>query len=123
MILVQNIFSLPCGVPQGSSLSPKLFNQYVNPLADVIRQFGFSLVSYAVYTQIVVSISGNLEETAASFNQCMTCMDHWMRAKCLKLNGSKTEVLLLGSDSTIWSQKWWPPAMEYFRPQCVKLKI
>ena len=101
-------FALPCGVPPGSSLSPTLFNLYVMPLANLIKQFIQAVVSYADDTQIVVSVSKNLEVPAANFHNCMKQISHWMFSNCLKLNSSKTEVLLLGNNTSFWSPDWWP---------------
>lgn len=108
---VSKSFDLPCGVPQGSSLSPTLFNIYVTPLAEIIRQHGFTAVSYANDTQIVVSISDNIAETADCFNSCMSQINRWMSNNCLKLNSQKTEVLLLGTNTSFWSPSWWPSEM------------
>lgn len=72
-------FKSPCGVPQGSSLSPTLFNVYVASLAEIIRQCGFMSVLYANDTQIVVSVTGNVEDTAVRFNECMAQVGHWMQ--------------------------------------------
>lgn len=65
-------FSLPCGIPQTSSLSPTLFNTYVVPLARLISSAGFSTLSYADVTQIDVSISSDGDDTGKRFNNCMS---------------------------------------------------
>lgn len=104
--IVSKSFDLPCGVPQGSSLSPTLFNIYVTPLAEIIRQCGFTAVSYADDAQIVVSISDNTDETADRFNSCISQINQWILNNCLKLNSQKTEVLLLGTNTSFWSPRW-----------------
>lgn len=102
-------FSLPCGVPQGSSLSPTFFNIYVAPLAGVIRSFGFLPTTYADDTQIVVAIKEGAEkETGIRFHDCMSAVSGWMAANCLKLNSNKTEVLKFGNNPHVWTPDWWP---------------
>lgn len=51
-----NVYSLPGVVPQGSSLSPILFNIYPTPLADLVRSFGLSLTSHMDDTQLEVKV-------------------------------------------------------------------
>lgn len=105
-------FALPCGVPQGSSLSPTLFNVYVSSLAPLIQSFGFSLTSYADDTQIVVAVQPNKWcDTAGCFKDSMNAVGTWMAQNCLKLNSGKTEVLCFGNDPTFWTPEWWPDTL------------
>lgn len=99
------------GVPQGSALSPTLFNVYVSPLAKVVQSFGLEILSYADDTQIMVSISNDTAGSAANFRSCMEAVACWMSMNFLKLNGDKTEVLIFGPRPDIWSNDWWPSSL------------
>lgn len=80
---------LKAGVPQGSVLSPLLFNIFVNDMSKAIS--GCSLFQYADDT-VLLSVHLN-PATAITSLQNDTCRLHdWFEANCLTINVSKTKL-------------------------------
>lgn len=98
-------FNIPCGVPQGSALSPTLFNIYVAPL---VRSYGLVLVSYVDDSQIVISVTKQAVDSAHNFHACLSHIMEWMSQNYLKINTDKTEVMEVGNGPSVWNSAWWP---------------
>uniref|UniRef100_A0A803TP95 Reverse transcriptase domain-containing protein n=1 Tax=Anolis carolinensis TaxID=28377 RepID=A0A803TP95_ANOCA len=86
---------LTCGVPQGSILSPMLFNIYMKLLGEIIRSFGVQCHLYTDDVQLCHSFPPVTKEAVQVLNRCLAAVSDWMRANKLKLNPDKTEVLLV----------------------------
>ena len=98
---LSNIFSLECGVPQGSCLGPLLFTIYTSKLFEILRSYIPSSHSYADDNQLYMSFrpSDSLSEVeaVAALENCIRDVHAWMREDMLWLNDDKTEFLLIGS--------------------------
>ena len=76
-----------------SPLSPVLFNIYLRPLFEIISNQKLLYHSYADDTQLYFRICNN-KDHYLGLEKCLILIENWMTESYLKLNGSKTELLL-----------------------------
>ncbi|PIK49357.1 hypothetical protein BSL78_13780 [Apostichopus japonicus] len=90
--------TLECGVPQGSVLGPVLFTVYTSSLGQLLRSQDMDYHFYADDSSLYLMFHPNdITITVHRLEKCITSVRQWMSHKCLKINDSKTEVLLISS--------------------------
>ena len=84
------------GVPQGSVLGPILFTMYIKPLSAIIDSHSIIHHSFADDLQLQMSAPPDrISELLHSMQSCISDVKVWATANMLKLNDSKTELMLV----------------------------
>ena len=95
------------GVPQGSILSPALFNLHMEPRTIILKQAGISYYLYADDIQLYLKITST--EDLLHLNDSLIKIQTWPTSNHVKLNPKKKELILFtpkGNQSPL--QNWLP---------------
>ena len=97
--MLSDWLTVTCGVPQGSVLGPILFNIYCRHIHNVFLKCGFSSSSYADDNSAMKSFAvfNQLHTLYEDIPNCLERLKIYMIENHLKLNDTKTEVIVFGS--------------------------
>ena len=90
------------GVPQGSVDAPHLFRIYLIPLLILLHKLSLKFSIFADDSSIYISCHPtNFKDTVETITNYYKIISEFISSKFLKLNHSKTQVILIGSENNV----------------------
>ena len=91
-----NRITLLFGVPQGSILGPLLFILYCKDIESIALKYGIQVQIYADDTELYIELKTDADvvEIKSIVESCLNEIKAWMSTNFLKLNESKTELII-----------------------------
>ena len=91
-----NRITLLFGVPQGSILGPLLFILYCKDIESIALKYGIQVQIYADNTELYIELKTDADvvEIKSIVESCLNEIKAWMSTNFLKLNESKTELII-----------------------------
>ena len=95
------IVTLDYGVAQGSILGPKLFNIYTRSFPGTMQAAYFSVEGYADDHQLqkLFNLMCQVSVLGEGINKSVQIIESWMKEFFLKLNSSKTKIMVVAPSS------------------------
>uniref|UniRef100_A0A8C7N4F9 Ig-like domain-containing protein n=1 Tax=Oncorhynchus kisutch TaxID=8019 RepID=A0A8C7N4F9_ONCKI len=91
VLVLETVFKISMGVPQGSILGPTLFSVYIN---DVALAAGDSLIHLYADDTILYTFGPSLDTVLSNLQTSFNAIQHSFRGLQLLLNASKTKCML-----------------------------
>ena len=93
--------ALETGMPQGSGTGPWGYTRYTGPLGLLLRILAILFHMFADDTQLHQAFNASIPcaqvDAKAKLESCLEKVSQWMAENRLKLNGDKTEILIIGT--------------------------
>ena len=98
---------LEIGLPQGSGAGPFGYKTYTKPIGYIIKMLAYH-INYNMFAddnQLHNALSPNSVSSQltakANLEYCITVLSKWLHENKLKLNGNKTELIMIGKKSQL----------------------
>ena len=96
-----SIDPLKYGVPQGSVMGPRLFNIYIRSFPEKVHSAGFEAEGFADDHQLRRQFNPifQIKALGENIDRCFQVISEWMTRFFLRLNSSKTKILVVAPPS------------------------
>ena len=97
VVQLESLIQPTSGVKQGCPLSPTLFAMLISPIITKMQSLSVEVTVLLYVDDLLIIISGSPEHTASLLRRCWEVMTEFQVITGLKVNPSKSAILILGA--------------------------